>query len=83
MMKIYPEEGSVYDYEYKEKEQAFVNWNESFKNFEVDQKLQYHEIAIPTKDSTRNRFLIKLLLTHNYHILTLGPTGTGKSLNSS
>jgi dynein heavy chain len=43
----------------------------------------YHEIAIPTKDSARNRYLIKLLLTHNYHVLTLGPTGTGKSLNCS
>ena len=43
----------------------------------------YHEIAIPTKDSVRNRYLIKLLLTHNYHVLALGPTGTGKSLNSS
>lgn len=43
----------------------------------------YHEIAIPTKDSARNRYLIKLLLTHNYHVLTLGPAGTGKSLNCS
>jgi transcriptional regulator with AAA-type ATPase domain len=43
----------------------------------------YHEIAIPTKDSARNRYIFKLLLTHNYHVLTLGPTGTGKSLNCS
>lgn len=27
--------------------------------------------------------MIKLLITHNYHVLTLGPTGTGKSLNAS
>jgi dynein heavy chain len=25
----------------------------------------------------------KLLLQQNYHVLTLGPTGTGKSLNNS
>jgi MoxR-like ATPase len=43
----------------------------------------YHEIAIPTKDSARNRYIVNLLLTHNYHVLTLGPTGTGKSLNCS
>ena len=43
----------------------------------------YHEIAIPTKDSARNLYLCKLLITNNFHILTLGPTGTGKSLNCS
>lgn len=43
----------------------------------------YHEIAIPTKDSARNLYLTKLLITHNFHVLTLGPTGTGKSLNCS
>ena len=43
----------------------------------------YHEIAIPTKDSIRNRHLIKILLQQKHHVLTLGPTGTGKSLNNS
>ncbi len=37
---------------------------------------------IPTNDSTRNTFLMKLLLTNNYHCLFPGPTGTGKSLNA-
>lgn len=43
----------------------------------------YHEIAIPTKDSVRNLYLKKLLITHGFHVLALGPTGTGKSLNCS
>jgi dynein heavy chain len=43
----------------------------------------YHEIAIPTKDSVRNLYLTKLLMVNNNHVLTLGPTGTGKSLNCS
>ncbi len=43
----------------------------------------YHEAAIPTKDSARNIYLVKLLITHNYHALILGPTGTGKSLACS
>ena len=45
--------------------------------------MSYHEIAIPTKDSIRNKHLIKILLQQNHHVLTLGPTGTGKSLNNS
>jgi dynein heavy chain len=82
-MKIYPEEGNIYDYEFKDKESEWVSWTKSIENFEIDQKLAYHEIAIPTKDSYRNKHLIKILLQQNHHILTLGPTGTGKSLNNS
>lgn len=37
---------------------------------------------IPTNDSQRNIYLMKLLLTNNYHCLFPGPTGTGKSLNA-
>ncbi len=82
-MKIYPEEGNIYDYEFKDKESEWFSWTKSIENFEIDQKLAYHEIAIPTKDSYRNKHLIKILLQQNHHILTLGPTGTGKSLNNS
>ncbi len=39
-------------------------------------------MAIPTKDSVRNLYLTKMLLTKDFHVLALGPTGTGKSLNS-
>jgi len=36
---------------------------------------------IPTSDSTRNLYLLKMLIENNIHILTPGPTGTGKSAN--
>ena len=36
---------------------------------------------IPTNDSTRNIYITKLLLTHNFHVMCPGPTGTGKSQN--
>jgi dynein heavy chain len=76
-----PEKGTIYDYEFKEKTKEWIEWTKSFENFEIDPKLSYHEIAIPTADSTRNLYLMKLLLTHNFHVLSLGPTGTGKSQN--
>lgn len=37
---------------------------------------------IPTNDSTRNSYNMKLLLTNLSHVLFPGPTGTGKSLNA-
>lgn len=50
-----------------------------FSSFEIDGKLGYHEIVIPTSDSTRNIFLKKTLIKMKYHIMCPGPTGTGKS----
>lgn len=71
----------VYDYSYDQRTKEFVSWSEQFKDFSVD-KLVYNEIMIPTNDSTRNIYLMKLLLTNNYHVCFPGPTGTGKSLNA-
>ena len=36
---------------------------------------------IPTADSTRNIYLLKLLLENNKHVMNPGPTGTGKTQN--
>ncbi len=36
---------------------------------------------IPTNDSSRNLYLLKLLLSNSRHVLNPGPTGTGKSIN--
>lgn len=53
-----------------------------YASFDIDARLQYHEIMIPTTDSVRNLYLIKLLLTNNFNVLCPGPTGTGKSQNA-
>lgn len=71
----------VYDYQFDERQKEFTSWSENFKDFSVE-KLVYNEIMIPTNDSTRNIFLMKLLLTNNFHVCFPGPTGTGKSLNA-
>lgn len=41
----------------------------------------YHEIVIPTSDSTRNLTIAKMLIFNKYNLLNPGPTGTGKSQN--
>lgn len=69
----------MYDVEQKQ----YTLWQLTNKNFVIDQKLQYHEIMIPTSDSARNLYLLKLLITNDKNVLNVGPTGTGKSLNIS
>ena len=44
--------------------------------------LLYHEVIVPTNDSTRSTYLTKMLLSNDYHVMMPGPTGTGKSINA-
>jgi len=71
----------IYDYQFDFTSRSFTSWRENFKDFAID-KLVYNEIMVPTNDSARNIFLMKLLLTNDHHVCFPGPTGTGKSLNS-
>ena len=49
--------------------------------YAVDPRAQYAEIIVPTFDSIRMKFVKKLLITNNKHVLAPGPTGTGKTIN--
>lgn len=60
-------EGEIYDYEFVSSlvdtpTKGFRSWSETIKNFEIEAALGYNEIMVPTSDSTRNQYLIKLLL---------------------
>lgn len=43
--------------------------------------MSFSEIVVPTDDSIRMKYLMKLLIMNKMHILTPGPTGTGKTVN--
>jgi len=78
---LLPEAKTMYDYQWDVTKKEWVLWSEHYKNYEVDLKLSYNEIMVPTNDSTRNMYNMKLLLSNLFHVICPGPTGTGKSLN--
>jgi hypothetical protein len=47
----------------------------------MDSKVSFSEIVVPTTDSVRNTFLLDMLLTRDKHVLMVGNTGTGKTIN--
>lgn len=51
-MKIpFPDEKTVYDYQFDTQNMNYQLWEEQIKSFEVDPNLAYNEIMIPTSDS--------------------------------
>ena len=46
----------------------------------MDIQTPYNEIVVPTQDSIRMKYIMKTLVTNMKHVLTPGPTGTGKSV---
>jgi dynein heavy chain len=76
-----PTEGLIYDYMWDLKEKEWKIWTLTVPEFNVDTKLQYSEIVVPTFDSIRMQFLTKILIMNKKHVLCPGPTGTGKTVN--
>ena len=76
-------QGTVYDYIFLWETKKWVPWMKIIDKFEVDSKLSFSEIVVPTADSVRNTYLLDLLLSNDKHILLVGGTGTGKTVNIS
>ncbi|XP_076826201.1 dynein axonemal heavy chain 1-like isoform X3 [Clavelina lepadiformis] len=56
------------------------NWMESAPNFQITPSTPYADIIVPTIDTIRTSLLIEMLAMHKKQILTVGPTGTGKTV---
>lgn len=74
---------NFYDYYYNEKQKEYQYWTTLSPNFEIHNSLEYHEVTVPTAESQRSTYITKMLLTHDFHVLVSGPTGTGKTINAS
>lgn len=77
----FPEDKTIFDWCYDIKAKEWKPWLETIPIFTVDTKLNYSEIVVPTDDSVRMKYLMKLLVMNDKHVLTPGPTGTGKTVN--
>ena len=75
--------GSVYDYTFSWETKKWVLWMKIIDKFEIDTKSSFSEIIVPTTDSVRNTYLLDLLLSNDKHVLCVGGTGTGKTVNIS
>jgi len=75
-----PEEGIIFDYAIDVKTNTWVNWMTTIPEFKLSPKTAFSDIIVPTTDSVRSMHVLERLVTHSYHVLCVGPTGTGKTL---
>ncbi|KAH6585966.1 hypothetical protein BASA50_000909 [Batrachochytrium salamandrivorans] len=77
-----PTEGLVYDYLFDTIDgSVWKPWLDTLpSNYIIPQKAKYDSIMVPTMDTARYSYLLRLLSENNKPVLFVGPTGTGKSM---
>ncbi len=76
-----PAEGLVYDYCFNREKKEWIYWINTVSAYSVDNRMGYGEIVVPTLDSIRMKYLKRILVMNKKHVLSPGPTGTGKTVN--
>ncbi|KAM4632527.1 dynein axonemal heavy chain 3 [Discoglossus pictus] len=79
---VFPERGSVYDYYFHK--QASGQWNIwtdyiTKEELTISPTAKVSDLIIPTMETARQSFFLKMYLEHSVPMLFVGPTGTGKS----
>ena len=78
---LFPEQGTVYDYYFDYENDEWKSWDNLLTYPKIDSRAEFTDIIIPTIDSVRYCYILRYLLTQRKHIITTGPTGTGKTVN--
>ncbi|KAJ3227682.1 Dynein heavy chain 7, axonemal [Clydaea vesicula] len=76
----FPNESTIYDYIFDKSNCKWKLWTQTIPpDFTIAQKAKYDDIMVPTLDTARYSYLLKMLIRNNHQVLFVGPTGTGKS----
>jgi len=72
---------SMYEFKYDQDTGKWTEWMSAVGEYAVNPETPFSQIIVPTPDTVRYTFLIDVLLKNDKHVLCVGDTGTGKTLN--
>ena len=70
---------SLYEYHFDLTENVWLPWNRIVPKYEHDPSLKYNQILVPTVDTTRTTWLLKLMVNIKRPVVLVGETGTSKT----
>jgi dynein heavy chain, axonemal len=59
---------------------SWREWMTGVPSYSVPEGSTFNSIMVPTLDTVRNEWIMDLFIRHNCHVLAVGETGTGKSV---
>ena len=73
---------SLYDIVFDTASSSWMNWIKTVETWAPtkDENIKYSELIIPTTDTVRNSFFLRLMVDNRHHVLFTGPTGTAKTI---
>ena len=73
---------SLYDLVFDISSDEWLPWVKTIPRWQPpkDDKVRYSEIIVPTSDTIRSEFFVKLMIENSNHVLLTGPTGTAKTI---
>jgi len=74
-----PVEQSIYEQYYDYEKKSWKAWLGHLTEFKLPEDIKFHEVYIPTMENLRNTSFLYQMLTHEYPVLFVGKTGTGKT----
>ena len=72
---------SMYEYCFDQDELKWVEWMRTIPEYVPNPDAPFSQVIVPTADTVRYAYVIDKLLLSDKHVLCVGDTGTGKTLN--
>jgi dynein heavy chain len=74
---------TIYDYFFDKPTATWRTWTSIVPDVTIPSTAQFSDIIVPTAETTRFTHLLNLAVKHGHPFLTIGPTGTGKSIQTA
>ena len=70
---------TLYEYYFDPDDHKWTPWSDKVPEYEHHAEMKFNEILVPTVDTVRNTWLLKLMVDIKHPVVLVGETGTSKT----